>query len=185
MKAGAGQREQLMAPAIREFWKAVQQYHTRLAGGLKASLEDMQDCTIVGVHASGTHASRQRTLSILNAAVFTGASVAPLYVITGRQDSVPGKKAQRLEEKPSRNVAMSHVHWFHLLRAITDRVLLRIVAHQLAERPPRPSRTLEREGSVQLQSAQPADEVRAIQQESSARWWCHRVRKHLRESATF
>ena len=119
MPWGACQRKQLIAPAIRKFWKAVQQHHTRLAGRLKAGLENMQDYTIVGVHASGTHASRQGTPTILNAVVFTGARVARSYIFARNQDRVRGKKAQRLQEMPSRNVAASHVHWLHLLRATT------------------------------------------------------------------
>jgi len=69
MKACPGQWQQLVSPGVCEFRKAVQEHHTRLVGRLKAGLEDMQNYTIVGVHPSGTHASRQRTPPILDAVV--------------------------------------------------------------------------------------------------------------------
>ena len=50
----------------------------------------------------------------------------------------------------------------------------------------RASRAHAREGNqISSEPAQPADEIRAIEKESSARRWSHRVRKYLCESATF
>ena len=49
---------------------------------------------------------------ILNAVIFMGVCVVRLYTLARSQDTIRGKKAQGLQEMPSRNVAP--VNWFHL-----------------------------------------------------------------------
>jgi hypothetical protein len=81
----------------------------------------VQDDTIVGVHAPGTHPRRQGIPPILNAIILIGGGsrAAHLYAFAGSQDPVRGKKAQRLQEIPSRKWAVSHIHKIPLLRPIT------------------------------------------------------------------
>jgi hypothetical protein len=121
VEAGTGQRKQLIAPTIGKFWKAVQQHHTRFAGSLKSGFKDVQDDTIVRVHAPGTHAERQGILSILDAIILRGACLTCLHAFTGSHDSIRGKQAQRLKEMPSRKWTVSHIHWISVLQAMLEK----------------------------------------------------------------
>jgi hypothetical protein len=93
----------------------VQQHHARLAGTLKSSLKDVQDDAIIGVHAPGTNAQRQGIPTILNAIILMDSRAARLDAVAGRQNLVRGKKAQPLQEMPSRKWTVSHVLWIPLL----------------------------------------------------------------------
>ena len=65
----ACQGKHLVAPGIREFWKAMQQDDARSARGLEAGLEDMQDHLIVGVDPARTNPRWKRGTPIIDAGI--------------------------------------------------------------------------------------------------------------------